>query len=208
MNRKAMFFITAIVLLLLVAAFVIFTQVREDRVKAEQAREAAERARDDAKGQLAQVRDERERLDSAKLDAQRQAQSLNEAVDASKQFERAQMEKGKRGQHIAAALAASQQFKVVAAEHHQSTGQWPKNNKEVGLPAPESFRSDILLSAALETHLDTSKVRVRYRDDQAQQKELHLIASVNAAGAFSWQCISPDTQDITEFAPSCKYRAK
>jgi Pilin (bacterial filament) len=207
MNRNTLL-IAAAVIVLCSAAFIMFTTVRQDRVKAEQAREAAERARDDAKGQLAQVRDEREKLDSVKIDAQRQTQSLNEAVDASKQFERAQIEKGKRGQHIAAALAASQQFKVVAAEHHQSTGQWPKNNKEVGLPAPESFRSDVLLSATLEPHIETTKIRLRYLDNQAQAKELHLIASVNPSGAFSWQCISPDIQSIAEFAPSCKYRAK
>ncbi len=203
----------AVVLCLAVIAALFY--LREERantalLRAEAAQVLAEarRANDDTKQQLLQARDVREKLDSSRVEAQQQAKSLGDAVDASKQFERSQMEKGKRAQRIASALAVSQQFKVTAAEHYQSTGQWPKNNKELGLAAPESFRGDVLLSAAIEPYANTSRVRVRYVDDQSLERELHLIASVNAAGSFSWQCLSPDMQNIGEFAQGCSYRAK
>jgi FtsZ-interacting cell division protein ZipA len=191
-----------------IAAFATLSYVRSEREKTETARVAAERARDEAKQQLAQARDEREKLDRANVEAQQQAKTLNEAVDASKQFEQAQREKGKRANRVSTALATAQQFKVTAAEHFQTTGQWPKNNKELGLPSPESFRSETLRSVLIEPHANSSRIRIRYVHEDATEREIHLVGGVNVAGAFTWQCSSPDTADIAEFAQGCVYRAK
>jgi hypothetical protein len=44
--------------------------------------------------------------------------------------------------------------------------------------------------------------------EDATEREIRLVGGVNAAGAFAWQCSSPDTADIAEFAQGCVYRAK
>jgi FtsZ-interacting cell division protein ZipA len=192
-----------------VAAFATLSYVRSERDKTEKAREATERARDETKQQLAQVRDEREKLDRAKVEAQQQTKSLTDAVDASKQFEQTQREKGKRANRVSTALVTAQQFKITAAEHFQTTGQWPKSNKELGLPSSESFRSDTLRSVSIEPYANTSRIRIRYMHEDSTEREIHLVGGVNATiGAFTWQCSSPDTPDIAEFAQGCIYRAK
>jgi FtsZ-interacting cell division protein ZipA len=191
-----------------VAAFATLSYVRSEREKTEKARAAAERVRDETKQQLAQVRDEREKLDRAKVEAQQQTKTLNEAVDASKQFEQAQREKGKRANRVSTALVAAQPFKVTAAEYFQTTGQWPKNNKELGLPSSESFRSETLRSVSIEPYANTSRIRIRYMHEDATEREIHLVGGANTVGAFTWQCSSPDTTDIAEFAQGCVYRAK
>ncbi len=214
MKTKTIFF-AVIALTLCVVAFITFTHVRQDRVKAEQAREsterareAAQRARDETKGQIAQLRDEREKLDSATIEAQRQTQSLTDAVDASKQFERAQIEKGKRGRHLSAALTISQQLKVAVAEHYQSTGRWAKTNKEAGLLPAESFRDEIIRSVSLQPYANAARIQVRYVDDNSTEREIFLIANANAAQTITWQCVSPDMVDISEFTSGCSYRTK
>jgi Pilin (bacterial filament) len=190
------------------AAFATMSYVRSEREKTEKAREAAERARDDAKQQLGQVRDEREKLDRAKLDAQQQTKSLNDAVDASKAFEQAQREKGNRINRVTTALTAAQIFKVTAAEHYQVTGQWPKNNEEIGLPSPESYRSQMLRSVSVEPYANTARIRIRYFHEDASVREIHLVGNVSAASVFTWQCSSPDVPEIGEFVQGCAYRAK
>jgi FtsZ-interacting cell division protein ZipA len=208
MKTKTLLLIAAVIAF---AATLVFSLnfVRSEREKTEKAREATESARDEAKQQLMQVRDEREKLDRAKGDAQQQTKSLNDAVDASKQFEQAQREKGKRANRISNALAIAQQFKAGAAEHYQVTGHWPKNNKEIGLPSAESFRNETLRSVLIEPYANSARVRIRYLHEDANEREIHLVGNLNAAtSAFTWQCSSPDTPDIAEFAQGCVYRAK
>jgi Pilin (bacterial filament) len=207
MNSKTILF-GVCALGLCLAAFATLSYVRSEREKTETARLAAERARDEAKQQLALVREERDKLDRVTGEAQRQTKTLNEAVDASKQFEQGQREKGKRASRVFTALATAQQFKVNAAERFQTTGQWPNNNKELGLPPAESFRSETLRSVSIEPHANTSRIRIRYEHEDATEREIHLVGAVNAAGVFTWQCSSPDTADIAEFVQGCNYRAK
>jgi septal ring factor EnvC (AmiA/AmiB activator) len=196
---------------------IIYFVVQERRV-AEAERVAADKARADAKSDLERARaetqkqmqalsDQKQSLDRAKDDAAKQAQSLNEAVDASKKSQAEQIEKGKRAKHLFEAIAATQSIKVAVAEHYQSNIQWPASNKEVGIANPESFRTEVIRSALVEPFEKTARIRVRYVDPTATEREIHLIASVNDAQNVSWQCVSPDQTDIASFASSCTYRA-
>jgi hypothetical protein len=195
---------------------VIYVVIQERRV-AEAERVAADQARDEAKKDLARAREESQKqmqvlsdqksaLDRAKDDAAKQAQSLNDAVDASKKSQAEQIEKGKRAKHLFEAIAATQSIKVAVAEHYQSSVQWPASNKEVGIANPESFRTEVIRTALVEPFEKTARIRVRYVDPSAAEREIHLIASVNDAQNVSWQCVSPDQTDIANFASSCVYR--
>jgi Pilin (bacterial filament) len=198
----------ALAALVAIAAFVFGAMyLHDERAAITAERVATERARDEAKQHLEQVRSEKASLDTATSQAAQQASSLNAAVEASQRADRARAERTKRAGRIANALAAAQLAKVATAEHYQSSLQWPTHNQEAGLPPPESFRNDVVRSITVEKHASTTRIRVRYVEEGGE-RELQLLASVNQAFAFSWQCISNDTPDIQELASGCSYRAK
>ncbi len=206
---------------LLVAALVTGAlHFKEERAKLAHERVASERVREETKQHLAQLREEtQQRLDRLSqekdaiertmADAKKQTGVLNEAVDASKDYERSQIEKGKRVRRIVAAVAAAQPIKVAVAEHYQSTGQWPKNNQDARLPAPDSFRDEVLRSVSVQPHPSAALIRVQFIDDAAVARQISLIANADAANqAVKWACTSPDIPDIGEIAPGCSFRAK
>jgi hypothetical protein len=215
-NNKPILLLIAAIVVITVGAFAYFI-VQERRV-AEAERAAADKSRDEAnvileraraetQKQLQVLTDQKAELDRAKDGAAKQAQSLNDAVDASKKSQAEQIEKGKRARHVYEAIAVSQSLKVAMAEHHQSNGKWPTSNKEAGVPAPESFRTAVIRAAYVEPFEKTARIRVRYLDPSAVEREIQLLASVNEAFVYSWNCVSSDQADIAEFASSCTYRA-
>ena len=156
---------------------------------------------------LVYVRDEREKLDRTKTESQHQTKSVPKAGDASKTLEKSQREKAERINRVSIALTTTQQFKIAVAEHHQSTGQWPISNEDVGLPLPDSFRNEILRSVVIEPYAGTARIRVRFVDAKSKERELQQIVSVNASTGYTWQCFSPDFPTLTELAAGCGYRA-
>lgn len=160
---------------------------------------------------LVYVRDKRGKLDRSKTEAQHQTKPLTETADtlrASKPLQQSQREKDDRINRVSIALTTTQQFKIAVAEHHQSTGQWPASNKDVGLPPPESFRNEILRSVVIEPHGSTARIRVRFVDAASKERELQQIVSVNASTGYTWQCFTLDFPSLTELAEGCGYRAK
>ena len=196
MKNKAVL-VGAILVAIFVATVATIMVVRDER----------ERAGQETQQQLSQVREEREKLDRSKTEAQQQTKSLTDAVDASKQFQQSQREKSDRINRVSIALTTTQQFKIAVAEHHQSTGQWPASNKDVGLPLPESFRNEIVRSVVIEPYGATSRIRARFVDAAAKERELQLIVSLNASTGYTWQCFSPDFPSVNELAAGCSYRA-
>jgi hypothetical protein len=215
-NSKAIAILVAAVVAIGLATFAYF--IMQERRTAEAERTAADKARADAKGDLERARaetqkqmqvlgDQKAELDRAKDDAAKQVQSLNDAVDASKKSQAEQIEKGKRAKHVYEAIAVTQSLKVAIAEHHQSNLRWPSSNKEAGVPLPESFRSAVIRAAYVEPFEKTARIRVRYLDPSAVEREIQLLASVNEAFVYSWRCVSPDQPDVADVAASCTYRA-
>ena len=204
-NRAVL--VGAILIVIVVAVLATLLYVRGERESAVLERKASEQARAETQQQLSQVREEREKLDRSKTEAQQQTKSLTEAVDASKQFQQSQREKGDRINRVSIALTTTQQFKIAVAEHHQSTGQWPASNKDVGLPLPESFRNEVVRSVMIEPYGATSRIRARFVDAAAKERELQLIVSLNASTGYTWQCFSPDFPSVNELAAGCSYRA-
>jgi Pilin (bacterial filament) len=201
--------VIAILALVAFAAFVFAARyLRNERAAIASDRAAVELARDDAKQRIDELRNETAIIERAVSDARQQTSALNQAVEASQRADRARTDQGKRANRIATALAAAQAVKLATAEQYQSSMQWPATNKEIGLPPPESFRTEVLRSVNVEKHASGSRIRVRYVDEGVVERELFLVASVDAAFAIHWQCVSADTPDIREIASGCSYRAK
>jgi hypothetical protein len=215
-NNKPILRLIAAIVVITVGAFAYF--IAQERRVAEAERAAADKSRDEAKvileraraetqKQLQVLTDQKAELDRAKDGAAKQAQSLNDAVDASKKSQTEQIEKGKRAKHVYEAIAVTQSLKVAIAEHHQSNLRWPSSNKEAGVPLPESFRTAVIRAAYVEPFEKTARIRVRYLDPSAVEREIQLLASVNEAFVYSWNCVSPDQPDVADVAASCTYRA-
>ena len=117
-------------------------------------------------------------------------------------------EPGDRIDRILIALTTTQQFKIAVAQHHQSKGRWPASNKDVGLPLPESFRNEVVRSVVIEPYASTARIRMRFVDAAAKERELQLVVSLNASTGYTWQCFTADFPSLNELAAGCSYRAK
>jgi hypothetical protein len=168
---------------------------------------ALEQTSAEARQRMAQLREEKAIAEKSATLAAEQTQSLNSAVDASKAFQQQQIDRSKRGRAMSEGFMAAQGLKVAMTEYFQSEGRWPANNAALGLTAPESYRTEILRSVNAEAFGKSGRVSVRFVDEGGSERELHLIANVNGAMQVSWQCVSPDVRDIAEIAPSCKFVA-
>ncbi len=170
------------------------------------AKAALDRSADEAKQQVSALSQEKIAAEKNAAEAKQQTTALNAAVDASKQYQQQQTTLSNRARPLSEAFIAAQQVKLATAEFFQSEGKWPTFNKEVGLPAADSFQTETIRSVALEPAAKGARIRIKFKNETGIEQQLLMLANLGGAGQVSWSCISPDVKDINEILPGCRYQ--
>ncbi len=168
---------------------------------------ALEHTTEDAKQQVIALALEKAAVEKTSADAQSQANALNTAIDASKQYQQQQIDRARRGRAFSEGFMAAQQAKLSVVEYFQTEGRWPTGNKELGLPAAESYRTETLRSLNVEPAAKAVRIRVKFVNQSGAEQQLLMVAETSEAGQITWTCRSPDVKDIQEIMPTCRYRA-
>lgn len=171
------------------------------------AKAALDRTTDEAKQQVSALAQEKNSAEKAVAEALQQTTALNAAVDANKQYQQQQIALSNRARPLSEAYMAAQQVRLATTEFFQSEGKWPTFNKEVGLPAADSFQTETIRSVALEPAAQGARIRVKFKNESGIEQQLLMLANSSSAGQASWRCISPDVKDIQDILPNCRYQA-
>jgi hypothetical protein len=142
-------------------------------------------------------------LSESARQAQQRASALQESIDDSRRYEQESLQRANRIRELSNGLGAASSVKVAMAEYFMTMGKWPVSNQEMGMPAPDSYKSGALRSIGAEAD---GKVKLVFGSAETQQR-LWLHASANPAGAISWRCVTPDIADITQLVAGCVYSA-
>jgi hypothetical protein len=170
------------------------------------AKAALDRTADEARQQVSALAQEKVAAEKTAAEALQQTSALNAAVDASKQYQQQQIALSKRARPLSEAFMAAHQARLATIEFFQSEGKWPTFNKEVGLPAADSFQTETIRSVALEPAAKGARIRVKFKNESGTEQQLLMLANLNGAGQVSWSCVSPDVKDIQEVLPGCRYQ--
>lgn len=171
-------------------------QVAQDAMRRAQQAELAAQEAERAARQSAQLG---QLVDQAKAESE----ALKSAIEDSQKQAREQTARAIRGARLAEGLSASMGARTAMLEAYQTNGKWPLNNREAGLAAPEGFQQHALQSV---TVVPGGGLRLAYLDDQGKAGHLLMQARMNAAGNATWQCSSPDIEDINTLITACTYQ--
>jgi hypothetical protein len=144
-------------------------------------------------------------LDESTQQARDQTQALNDAVKNSEQYQQAQKTQSRRVTLLMNGLNAMNSVKVAVAESYMTYLKWPQSNKEAGVPEPESFKTESVVSINVQPG---GKIRLRVINPEGRPERLWLNGSVNAAMQVLWKCTTEDIPDIAQLIPVCVYNGK
>jgi hypothetical protein len=90
-------------------------------------------------------------------------------------------------------LTRASSYKVALAELYATTGQWPANGDEAGLPASQSPVSDVVSAITLGS---AGTLEIAYATDFGSAAMIKLIPSVDPQhGHFNWRCVASGFSD-------------
>ncbi|WP_165794982.1 DUF1161 domain-containing protein [Solimicrobium silvestre] len=110
-----------------------------------------------------------------------------------------QLSKFKR---ISYGLMEFSRYKVAVTEFFLVNAKFPSSNKQIGMPAAEKFRSDMIDSVNIESE---GVIAINFLDfPTIPHAWIHLVPAVTETGQMHWHCVS-NIPDIGRTAPDCDY---
>lgn len=207
-SASKVFLAAAIVVTIMMTAAGLYLQEQRNKLAIEKA--AVEQTIAAAKQQQTSLGHVNSSAEKSTADAQQITQSLNKAVDASRQYQQELSERGKRAKALSEAVMISQEVKMATAEYFQSEGKWPVNQLAIGMPPAERYKNETLRSVSIEPFGQSLRIRIKFISPQSStgslEQQLHYLGNTSEAGRISWACVSPDIKDIAELLPTCKYQ--
>lgn len=157
------------------------------------------------KANTEELKQTKQALDQSVQQARDQTQALNDAVKSNEESQKEQAARSKRVNVLASGLNAANSVKLAMAEGYMTNLKWPDSNKEAGVPVPQSFKTDSIVSITVQPK---AKIKITTTSPEGKSEQLWLTGSVNEAMQVLWKCTTEDIVDIAQLIPACSYSGK
>lgn len=105
--------------------------------------------------------------------------------------------------YIAEGLRLASNAKIAITEYYMMNGQFPRSNREAGLPEPTQFSGEALTSLVVSFD---GEIILNYNSKSGVHRGMiRLTPDVRATHMIKWQCKSRNFKSINQWAPGCKF---